>query len=99
MCDSNCAPNAPAAFPEYSDALRGQLLRASITTPPLVDYHPPDDEQEGAFVGTVGIFQSLPAIVSPLGPWYPDYQGIIPVSAQVQMTQPEPWESAEDFNG
>ncbi len=99
MCDQSCAPNSPSAFPEYSDALRRQLQRAAVITPPLVDWHPPDDNADGAFQGTVGIFQSLPAISSPLGPWYPDYQGIIPVSAQVQISAPEPWESFDDFNG
>jgi hypothetical protein len=92
-------PNAPPAFTEYSDLLRGQLQHTSITTPSLVDWHPPNDDDDGAFVGTVGVFQQLPAIASPLGPWYPDYQGIMPISAQVQLSAPEPWESVEDFNG
>lgn len=99
MCDSNCAPNAPSAFSEYSDALRRQLQRSAVITPSMVDSHPPDDNDDGAFTGTVGLFQTMPAISAPLGPWYPDYQGIVPVSAQQQIASPEPWTSYEDFNG
>jgi hypothetical protein len=82
--------NAPDSFPDYADAFRRQLNPAIVV--PLVDTHPPDDVNDGAFLGTVGAFVAgLPAIVVPNGPWYPDYQGIVPVSAQVQIVAPEPW--------
>jgi hypothetical protein len=61
----------------------------------MVDFHPPDDSQEGAWQGTVGIFETVPAIVQPNGPWYPDYTGIVPVSAQQQIVAPEPWTVAD----
>jgi len=89
MCGSGCSQNAPDAFSAYANALRGRLLPARVS--PMVDFHPPDDNQDGAWQGTVGIFESLPAIVQPYGPWYPDYTGIVPVSAQQQIVAPEPW--------
>lgn len=82
--------NAPDSFAGYSDALRRHLLPAIVV--PAIDYHPPDDIDDGAFLGNVGAFEAgLPAIVAPNGPWYPDYDGIVPVSAQQQIVAPEPW--------
>lgn len=89
MCDSNCAPNAPDSFRDYSDTLRRHLLPAIVV--PLIEPHQPDDIDDGAFVGTVGLFATTPAIVTPNGPWFPDYGGIVPVSAQQQIVAPEPW--------
>lgn len=88
--------NAPDTFPEYANAFRRQINPAIVK--PLIDYHPPDDIDDGAFLGTVGAFVAgMPAIVQPNGPWYPDYQGIVPVSAQQQIIAPEPWTDAESF--
>lgn len=93
MCNNGCSQNAPDAFSAYANALRGSLNSARIS--PMVDFHPPDDSQEGAWQGTVGIFETVPAIVQPNGPWYPDYTGIVPVSAQQQIVAPEPWTVAD----
>lgn len=81
--------NAPDSFADYADILRRN--RHAIVAP-LIDLHPPDDVDDGAYQGTVAASVSgLPAIVVPNGPWYPDYQGIVPVSAQQQIIAPEPW--------
>ena len=94
------APNNPSAFDDYSNGLRALQARTAMQPRPLVDWHAPDDNDDGAYVGTVGVFRTMPAIPNVLGPWYPDYQGIVPVSAQQQITAPEPWLDANgDFNG
>jgi len=85
-----CQPNAPDAFAGYSAILRRNLLPAIVV--PLIDTHPPDDIDDGAATGTIGAFEAgLPALVQPNGPWFPDYGGIVPVSAQQQIVAPEPW--------
>lgn len=85
----DCAPNAPSAFAAYSDLLRRNLMPAKVV--PLVDSHRPDDPIDGAYVGTVGAFQAPSAIVAPNGQWAPTYTGIVPVTAQQQITAPDPW--------
>lgn len=90
------APNAPDAYSQYAEAFRRRGLLPAIVKP-LVDYHPPDDLDDGAFLGTVGVFVSassrgaLPAIVKPNGPWFPEYGGIVPISVQPSINAPEPW--------
>lgn len=87
--------NAPDSFAGYSDTMRRDLLPAIVQ--PMMDTHPPDDMDDGAFLGTVGVFVAgLPAIVAPNGPWYPDYTGIVPMSAQQQIVAPEPWLSDDN---
>lgn len=86
---SDCAPNAPSAFTEYTEKLRRALMPAVVR--PLVDSHRPGDKFDGAFVGTVGAFQAPSAIVAPNGQWSPVYTGIVPVTAQQQISAPDPW--------
>lgn len=90
------APNAPNSFGDYVAKLARMINPGKFTT--MRDSHVPDDD-EGPYMGTIGVFQQMPAIVTPMGPWYPDYQGTVPVSQQQQITAPEPWESFDGFNG
>lgn len=93
MCDMN----APDSFAGYSATLRRNLMPAIVV--PMMDTHPPDDIDDGAFLGNVGAHVAgLPAIVRPGGPWYPDYGGIVPVSAQQHIVTPEPW-TTDDWGG
>ena len=96
---SDCAPNAPAAFLEYSEILRRNMQPAK--NPTLVDRLRPGgmNGREGAFTGKVGVFLAPSAIIAPLGQWSPNYMGSVPVSAQQQIVAPNPWETGDDFNG
>lgn len=97
MCQDGCAPNAPDSFASYSAAIRRQLSPAIVV--PMIDYHPPDDIDDGAYLGNVGVFEEgLPAIVAPSGPWFPDYGGIVPISVQQEIISPEPWMSDDWAN-
>lgn len=83
--------NAPDAFGDYASAFRRSLLPAIVD--PMVDTHPPDDLDNGAYLGTVGVFHTNnSALVQSSGDWQVDYTGIIPVSQQPQIQAPEPWE-------
>lgn len=86
----DCAPNAPSAFTEYSEILRRNMAPAIVN--PLVDSHRTGPGSEaGPYIGRVGVFSTLPAIMTPTGQWSPNYMGIVPVSAQQQIVAPEPW--------
>jgi hypothetical protein len=83
--------NAPDAFGGFAAALRRALLPAIVD--PLVDTHPPDDIDDGAYQGSVASWHGQSALVQPAGDWKVDYTGIIPVSQQPQIKTPEPWET------
>lgn len=94
----DCSPNAPSAFAEYSEILRRHLMPAIVDT--KVDTHRPGDVRDGAFIGTVGRFQAPSAIVDLNGQWNQNYMGNVPVTAQQQITAPDPWTVDQGgFNG
>ena len=83
------------AFADYANALRG--TRRAVVAPLLYRGAPDHSGLPGSapFMGTVGIFDSHGAIVSPIGYFPASYAGDLPLAQQPSVNTPDPWDDPE----